>query len=166
MFINFLLTILLLFFHTFSESPIEEVTDALYGKWRNFMMTHNLELKMPEMLFDGATFRITPRAFDGDGALVKFEMIPKQLQEVEPDSTGRLFGLKKHISKFFKSKCTTPSCPTVVLVCWLPLLMFPKSTHSHMHKHNSHSLFNSFFFSILYSFNRYIFFIHRKILQK
>lgn len=102
------------------------------------MMTHNLELKMPEILFDGATFRITPRAFDGDGALVKFEMIPKQLQEVEPDSTGRLFGLKKHISKFFKSKCTTPSCPHVVPVCWLPLLMFPKSTHSHMHKHNSH----------------------------
>lgn len=86
------------------ESPIEEVTDALYGKWRNFMMTHNLELKMPEILFDGATFRITPRAFEGDGALVKFEMIPKALHEVESESSGRLFGLKKHISKFLKSK--------------------------------------------------------------
>lgn len=92
----------------FAESPIEEVTDALYGKWRNFMMTHNLELKMPEMLFDGATFRITPRAFEGDGALVKFEMIPKALQETESGPQGRLFGLKKHISKFLKSKCTIP----------------------------------------------------------
>lgn len=92
----------------FLESPIEEVTDALYGKWRNFMMTHNLELKMPEMLFDGATFRITPRAIEGDGALMKFEMIPKGIEE--NDSQGRLFGLKKLSKKihFFKSKCTNP----------------------------------------------------------
>lgn len=90
------------------ESPIEEVTDALYGKGRNFIMTHNLELKMPDILFDGATFRITPRAFEGDGALIKFEMIPKDPQESELDS-GRLFGIKKHISKFLKSKCTSHS---------------------------------------------------------
>lgn len=122
-------------FYSQIESPIEEVTDALYGKWRNFMMTHNLELKMPEMLFDGATFRITPRAFDGDGALVKFEMIPKELQEVESDS-GRLFGLKKHISKFLKSKCTDP-IPNV-LVNWPPAHAPAKHTQTHMHKHNGH----------------------------
>lgn len=101
----------------FSESPIEEVTDALYGKWRNFIMTHNLELKMPEILFDGATFRITPRAFEGEGALMKFEMIPKGLDE--SDSEGRLFGLKKISKKFLnlKSECTNPLGPTV-LVNW------------------------------------------------
>lgn len=94
-------------FNISSESPIEEVTDALYGKWRNFMMTHNLEMKMPEILFDGATFRVTPRGFDGDGALIKLEVIPKALDEVQPEA--RLFGLKKKISKtfhFLKSKCT------------------------------------------------------------
>lgn len=91
-----------------TESPIEEVTDALYGKWQNFMMTHNLELKMPDILFDGATFRITPRAFEGEGALVKFEMIPKSFEEDNQLETGRLFGLKKHISKFLKSKLHIP----------------------------------------------------------
>lgn len=69
------------------------------------MMTHNLELKMPEMLFDGATFRITPRAFEGDGALVKLEMIPKALEEDRP--TGRF--LLKKISKLLKSKFTPRS---------------------------------------------------------
>lgn len=64
-------------------------------------------MKMPEILFDGATFRLTPRGFDGDGALIKFEMIPKELDDIQPE--GRLFGLKKKISKtfhFLKSKCT------------------------------------------------------------
>lgn len=68
------------------------------------MMTHDLELKMPEMLFDGATFRVTPRGFEGDGALVKLEMIPKEIDENRP--TGRIFF--KKISKFVKSKCTQP----------------------------------------------------------
>ncbi|XP_031617265.1 uncharacterized protein LOC116337090 isoform X2 [Contarinia nasturtii] len=106
-----------------SESPIEEVTDALYGKWRNFMMTHNLELKMPEVLFDGATFRITPRAFDGDGALVKFEMIPKALEERESD-VGRLFGLKKHIKKFLKNKILLSFLAIVLVIKLIKIKIF------------------------------------------
>lgn len=69
-----------------------------------------MELKMPEILFDGATFRVTPRGFDGDGALIKLEMIPKALEDSQAE--GRLFGLKKKISKTFlhlKSKCTLSS---------------------------------------------------------
>lgn len=92
--------VLIFLFRYFLESPIEEVTDALYGKWRSFMMTHNVELKMPDMIFDGATFRITPRAFEGDGALVKLEMIPRSLEEAR---TGGRFLLKK-ISKLLLSK--------------------------------------------------------------
>lgn len=91
----------LIFPVSFSESPIEEVTDALYSKWRGFMMTHNVELKMPDMIFDGATFRITPRAFEGDGALVKLEMIPRPLEEAR--TSGRF--LLKKISKLLLSKC-------------------------------------------------------------
>lgn len=72
-------------------------------------MTHNLELKMPQMIFDGATFRITPRSFEGEGTLFKFEMIPSGFEENNDIETGRLFGLKKHISKFLKSKCTPPA---------------------------------------------------------
>jgi len=102
-----------------SDSPIEEVTDALYGKTRNFMMTHDLELKMPEILFDGATFRITPRGFDGDGALVKFEMIPKSLDEAEP----RLFGLKK-IKKLFKSKIVLSILAIIVIIKLIKIKIF------------------------------------------
>lgn len=81
-------------------------------------MTHNLELKMPEILFDGATFRITPRSFEGEGTLFKFEMIPKDLAGT--DVEGRLFGLKKISKKFnaFKSKCTDPHHFQIVLVNW------------------------------------------------
>lgn len=68
------------------KPPIEEVTNALYGKGMKFMMTHNLELQMPETFFDGATFKISPRAFEGNGALVHLELVPKEI--VEDESRG------------------------------------------------------------------------------
>lgn len=84
----------------------------MYGKWRHFMMSHNLEVKMPEMLFDGATYRITPRSFEGEnGVLIKLEMIPKEV-EVEARSTGRFF---KKISKFFIFKKISKFC---IGTCW------------------------------------------------
>lgn len=85
-----------------TESPIEEVTDAMYGKWRSFMMTHNLKMKLPEMVFDGATFQVTPRGFDGDGVLVKLEMIPKALEEPQPRILFKK--ISKKLNKI--SKCT------------------------------------------------------------
>lgn len=83
----------------FAASPIEEVTDALSGKGVNFLMTHDIELKMPDMMFDGATFRISPRSIEGNGALVKLELIPKAIAQVK-ENTGRiLFKPFKKISK-------------------------------------------------------------------
>lgn len=76
---------------------MEEVTDALAGKFNNFMMSHNMELKLPETFFDGATFRVTPRAFEGNGALVKVEFIPRSLVEARGHSSGRI--LFKKISE-------------------------------------------------------------------
>lgn len=63
------------------ETPIEEVTNALYGKSIKFAMTHNIELKLPEMMFDGATFRISPKSIEGNGVIAKLELIPKQKSE-------------------------------------------------------------------------------------
>lgn len=63
------------------ETPIEEVTNALYGKSIKFAMTHNIELKLPEMMFDGATFRISPKSIEGNGVIAKLELIPKQNNE-------------------------------------------------------------------------------------
>lgn len=84
-----------------ANSPIEEVTNSLYGKSVKFVMTHDVELKLPEMVFDGATFRISPRSLEGNGAIVKLELIPKA--EVEARDAGKFF-IKKKIQKFFRSK--------------------------------------------------------------
>lgn len=65
------------------------------------MMTHNMELKLPDMFFDGATFKVSPRKFEGNGALLKVEFIPKSLVEARSiEGTGRI--LFKKISKIQK----------------------------------------------------------------
>lgn len=92
------MTFELFFFEQLSETPLEEVTDALAGKFNSFMMTHNMDLKLPETFFDGATFRVTPRKFEGNGALVKVEFIPRTLVEARGHGTGRI--LFKKISEF------------------------------------------------------------------
>jgi len=42
-------------------------------------MTHDLEVDLPEVMFNGATFRISPRAIEGNGIIAKLELIPKQV---------------------------------------------------------------------------------------
>lgn len=51
-------------------------------------MTHDVEIKLPEVMFDGATFRISPRSFEGNGIIAKLELIPKQ--EVEARLAGKI----------------------------------------------------------------------------
>lgn len=63
-------------------------------------MTHDVQLKMPKMLFDGAILRISPQSFEGNGALVKIELEPDTTDVQQSHGTGRL--LFKKISK--------PSC--------------------------------------------------------
>lgn len=63
------------------------------------MVTHDMNLQLPEFMFDGATFRVSPRAIEGNGIVAKLEYIPKVDTEVEARSEdlARLF--KKKISK-------------------------------------------------------------------
>lgn len=77
-----------------SLTPLEEVTRALHNKSMGFLMTHDVEVPLPEMLFEGSTLKVSPRAFEGEGVLVKLDLIPKQIQEFP---TGRIFF--KKISK-------------------------------------------------------------------
>lgn len=56
-----------------------------------------MELKLPEMMFDGATFRISPRSIEGNGIIAKLEYIPKTTVESRAEDFGRLF--KKKISE-------------------------------------------------------------------
>ena len=81
------------------DSPIEEVTTALSGKSAKFMLTHDVDIKLPEVMFDGATFRIQPRSFEGHGMIAKLELIPKTEIEARNTATARI--LLKPISKEF-----------------------------------------------------------------
>ncbi|EDW84597.2 uncharacterized protein Dwil_GK13049 [Drosophila willistoni] len=98
---------------TTPDSPIEEVTNALYGKSIKFAMTHDLEVDLPEVMFDGATFRISPRAIEGNGIIAKLELIPKQ--EVQARLAGKI--IMKKIQKFLRSK---------LLLSFLALLLIIK----------------------------------------
>ncbi|XP_062124121.1 uncharacterized protein LOC133837393 isoform X2 [Drosophila sulfurigaster albostrigata] len=81
------------------ETPIEEVSNALYGKTIKFAMTHDVEVQLPEIMFNGATFRISPRSIEGNGVIAKLELIPKQMVQ------ARLLGMiKKKIDKFLRNK--------------------------------------------------------------
>jgi len=80
-----------------TAAPIEEVSNALYGKGVKFLVTHNMDLKLPEVMFDGATFRISPRSIEGNGIIAKLEYIPKAEVESRDSDVARLF--KKKISE-------------------------------------------------------------------
>lgn len=81
-----------------TASPIEEVTNALYGKGVRFLVTHNMEFKLPEVMFDGGSFRISPRSIEGNGMLAMLEFIPAQaVVEARGTATARIL---KKISKF------------------------------------------------------------------
>ncbi|XP_055698523.1 uncharacterized protein LOC129798988 isoform X2 [Phlebotomus papatasi] len=103
-----------------AESPIEEVTNALYGKGVKFMMTHDVQMKMPEMFFDGATLKISPRSFEGNGALVKLELVPRT--DLEPRDTGRIFF--KHIKKHLKNKLLLGFLAVVLIIKLIKIKVF------------------------------------------
>ncbi|XP_075148661.1 DUF1676 domain-containing protein Osi17 isoform X2 [Haematobia irritans] len=102
------------------ETPIEEVTNALYGKSVKFAMTHNIELQLPEMMFDGATFRISPRSIEGNGVIAKLELIPKQHNE------ARLAGffIKKKLQKLMKSKILLSFLALVLIIKIIKVKIF------------------------------------------
>lgn len=84
----------------FIAAPIEEVSNALYDKGVKFLVTHNMDVQLPEVMFDGATFRISPRSIEGNGIIAKLEYIPKTgvvESRATPTEMARIF--KKKISE-------------------------------------------------------------------
>jgi hypothetical protein len=58
-----------------SFSSFPSLTNALYDKGVKFIMTHDLVLQLPDMLFDGAVLRISPKSLEEDGgAMFKVEL--------------------------------------------------------------------------------------------
>ncbi|EFA10563.1 uncharacterized protein Osi17 [Tribolium castaneum] len=79
------------------ESSLEAMSRDLHGKSVKFLMTHDMEVQLPETMFQGSVLKISPRAFEGNGALVKLEIQPKEVQGI---AEGRLFKkLKNFISE-------------------------------------------------------------------
>ncbi|XP_050081552.1 uncharacterized protein LOC126568910 isoform X1 [Anopheles aquasalis] len=112
------------------SSPIEEVTTALREKSLKFMLTHDVNIQMPEIMFDGAIFRIEPRAIEGNGMLAKLEFVPRtEIAEARGHGTPRI--LFKKIKKFFQNKLLLAFLAIVLIikiikikVMWLlPLLV-------------------------------------------
>ncbi|XP_023163639.2 uncharacterized protein LOC111594534 isoform X1 [Drosophila hydei] len=102
------------------ETPIEEVSNALYGKTIKFAMTHDVELDLPEIVFNGATFRISPRSIEGNGIIAKLELIPKQLVQ------ARLAGamIKKKINKFLRNKLLLSFIALVLIIKIIKIKLF------------------------------------------
>lgn len=82
-----------------AAAPIEEISNALYSKGIKFMVTHNVDVKLPEIVFDGATFRISPRSIEGNGIIAKLEYVPKTEIEARSDDDSRFFKKIKKISE-------------------------------------------------------------------
>ncbi|XP_052744992.1 uncharacterized protein LOC112052972 [Bicyclus anynana] len=92
------------------ETPLEEVTDALYNKGVKFLMTHDMRLTLPEMMFNGATLKVSPRALTKTGALVHIDLEPKE-NEV---GQGRIFFQK--IKKYIKKKLVMAALAIILVV--------------------------------------------------
>ncbi|XP_039492105.1 uncharacterized protein LOC120452095 isoform X3 [Drosophila santomea] len=103
-----------------ADTPIEEVTSALYGKSIKFAMTHDLEVDLPEVMFNGATFRISPRAIEGNGIIAKLELIPKQVVK------ARLAGaiIQKKIQKFLRSKLVLSFLALLLIIKIIKIKLF------------------------------------------
>ncbi|XP_020798704.1 uncharacterized protein LOC110176620 [Drosophila serrata] len=103
------------------ETPIEEVTSALYGKSIKFAMTHDLEVDLPEVMFNGATFRISPRAIEGNGIIAKLELIPKQV--VKARLAGAIIQ-KKIRKKFLRSKLVLSFLALLLIIKIIKIKLF------------------------------------------
>lgn len=64
------------------------------------MVTHNMDVQLPEVVFDGATFRISPRSIEGNGIIAKLEYVPKtEIEARSDDDSSRFFKKIKKISE-------------------------------------------------------------------
>ncbi|XP_070505972.1 uncharacterized protein Osi17 [Chironomus tepperi] len=114
-----------IFFEGRGAAPIEEISSAFYDKSIKFLVTHDMNFKLPEVVFDGATFRISPRAIEGNGIVAKLEYIPNpEITEVEARSEdlARLF--KKKIKKFFKKKIVLAVIAVILIIKLIKIKVF------------------------------------------
>lgn len=82
------------------DGPLGDIAKSLSKKMVKFMMSHDVQLQLPETFFDGAVFKISPRSLNEDGALVNLDIIPNHVWN--SNGEGRIFF--KKLSKFHNFK--------------------------------------------------------------
>jgi hypothetical protein len=93
-----------------SFSSFQSLTNALYDKGVKFVMTHDLVLQLPEIMFDGAQVRISPKGLEDDGGA----MFKVEVNQKTESGEGRIL--------FKKRKCLT-LLPLPILLPMLLLLL-------------------------------------------
>lgn len=79
---------------------LEEASRSLHDTTIKFLMTHDLELELPDYFFEGTILKFSPRSLEQNGALVKFEFVPNERRDLDDVGEGRIFFKKiKNLSK-------------------------------------------------------------------
>lgn len=82
-----------------AANPLEEVTKSVQDKIKEFFVTHDVQLALPEFVAEGASVRISPRAFQDGGALIKLDLTGEAEERSSSVGTPRIFF--KKISEYF-----------------------------------------------------------------
>lgn len=72
------------------DGPLGDIARTLRNKMVKFVMSHDVQLQLPETYFDGAIFKISPRSLSEDGALINLDILPNN-QVWNPNGEGRIF---------------------------------------------------------------------------
>ncbi|KAF5290252.1 hypothetical protein FQA39_LY14806 [Lamprigera yunnana] len=93
------------------DNEVEE----LGNKVMDFLLTHNMQIQMPQTLFDGAALKISPKTFEGSGLITKLEFVPKVLKK----GLGSPRILFKKIKKFIGEKLLHALLAVILVVALL-----------------------------------------------
>ncbi|KAF7279545.1 hypothetical protein GWI33_007064 [Rhynchophorus ferrugineus] len=84
------------------ESPIESMSRSLQDNAARFLMTHDVELSLPDTLFPNSVLKISPRGFQNQGTLLNVQIVPEDIP-TDVDNVGESRTIKK-IQKFISEK--------------------------------------------------------------
>lgn len=79
------------------DETFEEISRSLGENTKQFFLTHDLEVQLPDTFFLGSTLKVSPRSLDSNGTLITLKLLPRELKESVGE--GRIFFNK--ISKWY-----------------------------------------------------------------
>lgn len=100
------------------DESLEELSRHLHDTTIKFLMTHDLELELPDYFFQRTVLKFSPRSFENNGALIKFEFLPNIRRDLDVGEGRLLFKPFKNISEYesntvkvIRAYTRTCSCP-------------------------------------------------------